>query len=376
MPSVIRSEFVRQWTPARRVELLVPRNAHPRDDLPKAISRLELQAQIKNENSFRPFYPKSQLTARELSGDETLSDGIYSFTLRDAVVETYEVRSLSLPGFEDHYIASCQRNVLAAIKVGEPLDIIFDDPLESPTSIQKHHFPARNPNAPNARVRESGYGQFPIRIEALSLSDRGFSIISCFEDHYRTTTSRLPFFFGFAVAGTSTTEAQWPMWRTLLKRAMHEASRQRYAMAVLHATFAVESFIDETISQLLEVASLTEKFCEEIIVSTRLIAKIGQLINSVDRHYSQNQISRVQRKLQNHLFSPRNRIAHGRIDPHQISQSMATQAVKTAVEFVWDWSGEDGRRLLIPWSFETNFAAMIDAQLINACTAEEPARLG
>lgn len=194
----------------------------------------------------------------------------------------------------------------------------------------------------------------------------GFRVVSAFEPQSKRTSSRLPFFVGFRIFGSAEYDEEYPVWRELLGQAVRETLFQRWQYSLLYTAFSLESFIDERMADKLDASSLSDAYIEHIL---RVGQKSYELhaLNSPERRLSKNQVNKSYEKLNEHVFTPRNRLAHGKKKGTDITAEMAVQAIKSTVEFVWDWGDKASRSLLLPRMSVAGFEAMIDAELLKSC---------
>jgi len=128
-----------------------------------------------------------------LEDDTEISDGIFTFKVKDGVLGTFEMVAMMHKEFSWSFASSKVVDVLAAVRIGETIEVKFDQPFNEIYGISRYHFPSGIP--------DSGYGQYRIHLCEDSVTPNGFIIVSSFEGEQTPTLSRLPFFFGFRVFG-------------------------------------------------------------------------------------------------------------------------------------------------------------------------------
>jgi hypothetical protein len=91
-------------------------------------------------------------------------------------------------------------------------------------------------------------------------------------------------------------------------------------------------------------------------------------LNSFGPQLSKSGVDKIFARLNSDVFTPRNRIAHGKtLDAGAPEQFV--RALKTTVEFIWDWD-TTVRHLLVPMLPASSFESMIDEQLLADCQSE------
>jgi hypothetical protein len=244
------------------------------------------------------------------------------------------------------------------LRIGETFDVEFEEELEQAYHVTKYQFPSGVP--------DSGYGQYAIHLSIDGLSGQGFRIVSAYEPQSKRANSRLPFFFGFRVYGKAKNDTEYPLWRELLGQAIQEALFQRWQHALLYTAFCLESFIDKRLADKLGRSAVGDKYIEHVL---RVGDRRYELhaLNASDLRFSDREVNRTYDTLNKHVFTPRNRLAHGKASDRDITAEIGVQAIKTTVAFIWDWD-KTARRLLLPRMRSTgSFEEMIDQELIAAC---------
>jgi len=312
--------------------------------------------------------------AREITetlGPPTELPGAYSFhyvnwpvdqalLVDEAVVDTGIFDLVRWPHAEFcwSFSSGAQRDVLAALQIGRTFDLHFDEPLGEAFHVLLYAFPSGLPR--------SGYGQYAVHVAVDPPRPDGLRVVSSFEPQSERTTSRLPFFFGFRVFGTSLGSEPPPVWRELLATAVRQAAHQRWAHCVLYTAFSLESFIDRQLADRLRVANLGDDYVNHVL---RVGGRLEELsaLNYAKGRLSPSAVKRIAERLNTDIFTPRNRIAHGKSASEDIGVDHAVTALKTAVEFMWDWDDASRSLLLAPMR-GASFEAMIDEALLDACT--------
>jgi hypothetical protein len=286
-----------------------------------------------------------------------LTIGAYEFLVRDAVIRVFDLLALWDDEFCWAFCSTSQIIVVAAVKIGETIDVRFDQEFEQVFHIKIYNLSSGVPN--------SGHGQYAVQLAVHALNSQGFRVISSYEPQSNRTQSRRPFLFGFRVFGRMKGAPEFPVWRELIAEATRQALMRQWHHALLYAAFSLESFIDRMLSDKLTVSGVGEAYIDHIL---RVSEKRYELHALNNRGLSRTAVNNLAEKLNETIFTPRNKLAHGKAMGSDITSELAVQAVKTAVEFMWDWN-----RAARPWllhkvkSFE---GQLIDDDLLRACRAD------
>jgi len=119
------------------------------------------------------------------------------------------------------------------------------------------------------------------------------------------------------------------------------------------------------LSDKLTVSEVGEAYIDHIL---RVGEKRYELHVLNNRGLSRTAVNNLAEKLNETIFTPRNKLAHGKTMGSDITSELAVQAVKTAVEFMWDWSPAAR-----PWLFNKVKIVreeLIDDDLLRACRAD------
>lgn len=360
MPLSFEPIFTRQGAPeSTQVGLVIPENAEISPALSPEFRRVT-EAIGPPTSALRKFsfhyvgWPPD----RSLLADGAVVDtGIYKFSVKDAVIGVFDLARWGNDEFCWSFSSSAQRDVLAALRIGQTFDVQFDKPLEEAFHILKYHFPSGAPN--------SGYGEYAIHIAVDPPRPDGFRIVSAFEPASKRTESRLPFFFGFRVFGSAVGSEPLPVWRTLLAAAVRQAAHARWAHCLLYAAFSLESFIDAQLADRLRVANVGDDYIDHVLRVGEREPELSAL-NSIRPRLSASALKRLSQRLNEAIFTPRNRLAHGRLTDRAVDADMGVTALKTTVAFVWDWD-EGSRPLLVVPMRRSSFETLIDDALLHAC---------
>jgi hypothetical protein len=293
-----------------------------------------------------------------LTDQAVIDTGIYTFKVKDAVVGVFDLARWAHDEFSWSFSTNAQRDVLAALRIGQTFDVQFAEPLEEAFHVLRYHFPSGVPN--------SGYGEYAVHLGVDPARPDGLRIVSSFEPQSKRTESRLPFFFGFRVFGTASGSEPPPVWRELLAAAVRQAAHQRWAHCLLYTAFSLESFIDRQLADRLQAANLGEDYIDHVLQVGERAAELSAL-NYAKGRVSESAVKKLAHRLNTNVFTPRNRVAHGRLADRDIGAAQAVTALKTAVEFMWDWD-DTSRSLLLAPMRGSSFEAMIDDALLDACT--------
>jgi hypothetical protein len=337
-------EFIKQYEIQRNlVSVVVPQETNP-----------------PNRFSFHHFvYDQEQ---HPLNDDAEISDGIRTFKIKDGVLGAFE--TVAWPHFEFGWSFASSKivDVLAAVKIGETLDVKFVSPFGEVYKISRYHFPSG--------VADSGYGQYRIHICEDVVRPSGFRIVSSFEEGQEPTKSRLPFFFGFRVFGSEEGTDADLIWRSFLGLSIRYCQEEKWHLSILHSAFCLESFIDTLLKNRMLNGGLPEDYIEHIL-------RVGekrdefQALNEMllkDR-FKEKEINRRYDDVNKKVFKKRNSLAHGKSSDTSITNSDAIEAIRTVVAFVWDFD-EGSRRNLLIVTGPTSFERMIDDSLLQACKGE------
>jgi hypothetical protein len=361
MPKTVDPRFLRQRaTTSEKIGVVIPSNATMKPELAKRIDSLGIDVGKPTDppHTFSFHYIDYPLDESFLEDGATVDSGIYEFTLRDAVISVFDLPAFQDDEFSWSFSTTRQIEVLAALRVGETFDVDFEEELDEAYHVTKHHFPSGVPN--------SGYSEYAIHLGIDGLSGQGFRVVSAYEPQSKRTSSRLPFFFGFRVFGRAKNDEEYPVWRELLGQAIREALFQRWPHSLLYTAFSLESFIDRRLAEKLGAGAVGDTYIEHIL---RVGEKRYELhaLNSPEGKLSKKEVDRTGARLNEHVFTPRNRLAHGKAKGADITAEMAVRAIKTTVEFIWDWD-RAARSLLLPrMGASEGFEAMIDDELLKSC---------
>lgn len=361
MPIYPENTFLRQRSSLpRKVALIIPSSAVLVDGRVRSYlesNGLPTSSPTRPPGSFAFDYVQAPLPPDKLLDGATLSNGIYEYAVRDAVLAVFEQ-----PFFADLSLCLAfsnppQIDVLAGLRIGQTLDVSFDSKLGHTAHVTKSHFPSGIPN--------SGYGDYPFHVEVTGLNPSGFRVVSSFEPQGPTTDSRLPFFMGFRVFGKLETQPQVPVWRDLLGQAVMEALLHRWDHALLFAAFAVEALIDSLLGSTLVNTGLGEEYRDHILKVGDRSQELRALAQLSSKH-SRKAANKQYETLNQAVFTPRNRLAHGGLLSTSVTEMMATEAIREVVKFIWDWN-DSSRHLLLVEMAVHDVSSLIDEKLLIAC---------
>jgi hypothetical protein len=255
-------------------------------------------------------YVKWPVDPSLLTDDAAIDTGGYTFKVRDAVVGVFGLARWAHFDFCWSFSSNAQRDILAALRIGQTFDIQFDEPLEEAFHVIRYHV---RPGVPN-----SGYGEYAVHLGLDPPRPDGLRIVSSFEPQSERTESRLPFFFGFRVFGTAVGNERPPVWRELLAAAVRQAAYQRWAHSLLYTAFSLESFIDRQLADRLEAANLGEAYIDHVLQVGERRTELAAL-NFAKQRISNSALNKLIERLNSHVFTPRNRVAHGKLADREIS---------------------------------------------------------
>jgi hypothetical protein len=308
-------------------------------------------------NNFLFHYLDLPLTDLQLDDGDIITTSAYKFLIRDAAIRVFDLLALWDDEFCWSFCSTSQIIVLVAVKIGETIDVRFDEEFERVFHVKIYNMSSGVPN--------SGHGQYAVDLAVHALNSQGFRVISSYEPQSSRTQSRLPFLFGFRVFGRMKGDPEFPVWRELIAEATRQALMRQWHHALLYAAFSLESFIDRMLSDKLTVSGVGEAYIDHILRVSEKSYKLHALNN---RGLSRRAVNNLAEKLNETIFTPRNKLAHGKTMGSDITRERAVQAVKTAVEFMWDWS-----RAARPWLFnkvKSFEEELIDDNLLRACRAD------
>lgn len=344
-----------------KVGLVIPKEAVMHSNLADQMSKLGLQnvPPTQPPTSFSFHYLDFPLLPEQLKDDATLDNGVYQFSIRDGVLAVFEQPFSAINEFCWAFSTTAQIDVLAALRVGETLRVEFDEKFDATEHVAKYHFP---PGIP-----ESGYGSYAFGTQ-VGLQHSGLTIVSSYEPRSPRTSSRLPFFMGFRVFGRRESEVDLPLWRDLLGRAIREALQQRWSHAVLFSAFALESFIDDKLAKQLAKAGLGQEYTYHALQVAERKKELHGL-NNISNRLSKKEVNKEYEELNQAVFSPRNKLAHGNRRATDFAEPDAAKAIKAVIRYMWD-SDESQRHFLIPKVPVGSTEHLIDKELLDACVAE------
>lgn len=298
-----------------------------------------------------------------LEDQKTVNAGIdnSTFLVKDGVLGLFKsLASMSESGWS--FASSNVVDVLAAVRIGEVLDIQFDTPFSEVFNIERYHFPSGVP--------DSGYGQFRFHIKEDVVTSTGFKIISSFEVDQEPTSSRLPFFLGFRVYGRKLEEDIEPVWRSLLALSIRYCQEEKWHLSILHTAFSLESIIDILLTQHMQTSRFPQEYIDHIL---RIGEKRYELhaLNEIilQSRLSKKEVNSLSESLNQSVFTKRNKVAHGLASGDSITREDAIDAIIKTVDFIWEFARNFRKDLLITTGART-FENMIDAELIESCMAE------
>ena len=362
MPISPERRFMRQ-RPGENAHagLVIPANATMKPEIARMLQHhgLNMGPPSQPPHRFSFHYVEAPIDASLLEDGAVIDSGVYEFSVRDAVVAVFDLPIFENDVFCWSFSSTHWVEVLAATKIGETLDVIFEQPFEQAFHVAKSHFPSGVPNC--------GYCEYAVQLGVDVLRPDWFRVVSSFEPQSQRTDSRLPFFFGFRVYGRRATDPKFPVWRELLGDAVRQALYGRWQHALLYTAFALEAFIDQRLAERLQLAGLGEKYTDHVL---RVGERKDELhaLNHLGPQLSKSGVDKTVTRLNSDVFTPRNQTAHGKtLDAGTPEQFV--RALKTTVEFIWDWD-TTVRHLLVPVLPASSPESMIDEQLLADCQSE------
>jgi len=349
----------------RKVGLVVPPSA---EMIPEVADLLTARGLPIEPASAPPYhftfhYVDSPLPPEHLADGAVIDTGVYRFFVRDGVLAVFDQPFSSINEFAWAFSTTTQTDVVAALRIGEVLDVAFDTLFEQAEHVARFHFPSGLP--------DSGYGEYGFHAQVDGLSGTGFRVVSSFERGSKLTTSRLPFFMGFRVFGRRANEDGRPLWREMLGQAVREALLQRWAQAILFSAFALESVIDGLLLARLDRAGLGRDYADHVLRVGEKRAELVGLNYLTQRLPTTKSVHKEYEALNAAVFTPRNKLAHGLRSASEMAEADAQAAIREVVRFVWDWDPSH-RHLLLPEVPNHDITTLIDPRLTSDVASEAP----
>lgn len=358
MPFYYDEKFTRQSIPtAKKVGLVIPENCRAKDSLP---SNVKTAVEIAGPPTIPPHsfafhyidYPVDDST---LEDNVLINDGIYEFSVRDALIQTFDLQTFSDDEFSWSFATTDQLIVLAALDIGNSFDVKFNSPFEHVSHILKYHFPSG--------VKSSGYGKYPIHVTVDSIRPDGFRVVSCYESGSDRVQSRLPFFFGFRVFGFRGGHDDILIWRQFLSEAVIHALHKQWGMALIYTAFGLESFIDQKLINALSPAKLSQDYIDHMLRVGEKRSEFHALFNT---RMTKKDINKYYENVNKKVFKPRNDIAHGKRNTNTVTPEEYIDSVKCMVSFIWDLD-KQSRKYLLPVMHQLSPESLIDDDIKESC---------
>lgn len=347
----------------QKVGLVIPPSAEMRPELAASLKAMGRPIEPASEppRSFTFHYVDSPLPPVYLDDGAIVDTGIYRFLVRDGVLAVFDQPFSQINEFAWAFSTTIQTDVVAALKIGETLDVTLDAPLGSAEHVVRFHFPSG--------VAGSAYGEYGFRAQVDGLSAVGFQVVSSFESSSKTTKSRLPFFMGFRIFGRRIGADGRPLWREMLGQAVHEGLQQRWAQAILFSAFALESFMDSLLLARLDLTGMGRDYADHVLRVGEKKAELVGLNFVLQRLSSKSAVHREYETLNAAVFSPRNKMAHGQRRASEMTETDARAAIREVVRFIWDWDPTQ-RHLLLPEVPNHDIETLVDAKLRSDAVSE------
>ena len=357
MPVKFLHRYTRQMSSAeRKGALVVPGNAKAKENLSAGVLAVlkYMPPPTVPPHSFSFHYIDYPFKDELFDDDYELDNGIYTFKTKDAVLGTYDLQAFKDNDFCWSFATTDQTMVLAALKIGETFDVKLKKPFDRILHISRSHFPSGVP--------DSGYGKYAVHVTNEDPRKDWFRIATAFEPDSNRTESRLPFFFGFRVFGFRKADSR-PVWRRFLSDAVIYAQKEYWGTGLMHVAFSLESFIDQFLIQRFRPAKLPTSYEEHMLRVGEKREELHALFSDV---MTKGEINKYYEKLNGAIFGLRNSIAHGRIMSESIKSEQYVEAIKLAVEFIWNLDRKSRHRL-VPVTHVMNASKLIDQTLIKNC---------
>lgn len=358
MPFHFEEKFSRQAIPSvKKVGLVIPDNCKVKDSLPNNIKSLvgAIGQPTNPPHTFAFHYIDYPIDNDILEDNVLIDNGIYEFSMRDALIQTFDLQAFSNDEFCWSFATSDQLIVLTALDVGNSFDVKFDTRFEKVSYILKYHFPSG--------VENSGYGKYPIHVTVDSIRPDGFRVVSCYEPDSDRARSMLPFFFGFRVFGFRGRHDDIPIWRQFLSEAVIQALHKQWGIALIYTAFGLESFIDHKLIEALAPAKLSQDYIDHML---RVGEKRNEFYALFHSHMSKKEINKYYDKVNASVFKPRNEIAHGIRNTNTVSQDQYIESIKCVISFIWDLD-KKSRMHLLPVMHQLSPESLIDNDIKESC---------
>lgn len=311
------------------------------------------QPQPSSEN-FRSYGYSDPISDTDLQNNEKIKLNSHEFDLIDSMPTLAEelVNPDSHACYE--FASPNQMLVLAAVKIGETLDVKLQVQFDKVNHMQKYSIP---PGIP-----DSGYGQYPVHICSELTDKKDLRIVSSFEENTTHTTSRLPFFYVFRIYGQIAPNSI-PPWRQLLSDSVIYAHKNDWGMGLLFLAIAFEEFLNSSLILRLENSGFDEAYINESLNKLNIYGKFHSVYSKVD---NKKQVNRYYDTINKLLFQKRNKIAHAKSSTSTFERDEYLSALKECLTFIYQFS-PNSRNLLFPVHYSEDMNDLIDEQLINDC---------
>lgn len=350
--------FTRQAIPKiKKGCLVVPDSAQPCPTLPDKVSKFVSNSPPPTNvpHSFRFHYIDHPFEKDVFENNFKLSDGIYEFSFKEALLGVYDLQSFQNNEFCWSFATTDQTVVLAALKVGEKFDVKLKKPFKKILKILKINFHLGHPYC--------RFGQSPIHVSIEQTHTDWFRIISAYEPGQKKGNSSNRFVSAFRIFGFRR-KSRLPVWRKFLSDATLYAQTKDWGTALIHVAFALESFIDTRLLHKLKRSDLGDKYQDHLL---RIGEKRAEFHSLMHKERSEKDINRLSDKINKTVFSLRNKIAHGYQTRESISSDQYVSAIKTTVEFMWDLD-KNSRPHLLPIMYFKEPDDLIDQNFTKNCS--------
>jgi hypothetical protein len=256
----------------------------------------------------------------------------HAYAARDGVLLALERPGHSSDDMLWAYVASAERQGLFDLRVGEVVTVTFDEPFAEVFTVTLYQIPHR--------LARPDYGSYRVHWAVDALTERGFAFVSSYYEDSPQTEERA-FLVGWRAFGLLPDDPVPPLWRLMLANAHRHLLEQRWYLALLEAAFALEAAIDSAAGEALTAAGVPDVLVEDILRRDEL--RVTLRATAEMRQYpavSASSTRSLADELRKRVFTPRNRLAHGRVAASAVDEETARRAVACTQQVIWDWFPE------------------------------------
>ena len=294
-----------------------------------------------------------------LKDGKLITDGVRDFSVRNAVLNVFQLSDYSKDELSMSFVSQSQTDILVALKIGEVFYVELEDEYEEIFVMKRYCFPSG--------IRNSGYGEYTFLFSEEQVNGKMIIITSSYRGESKRTDSRLPFFIGLKLFGRKAKDRRFPVWRSLLGQAVLEKLQKKWSYCLLHLAFSLESYIDSKLHKYFRDQHINKKAIEHIIRVTDKRHKLLILNGTLLYGQTEKEVNKLSELLNNFIFTIRNKLAHGRALPQEVTFEVVAKAMNITTQFIWDWGNIEDRELLLTYSRGVDPSTLIDKRLLEAC---------